>query len=145
LNNSSTRTLSSNHNDTFGYGDTQVYRETHKQGHFYTHPATLVSDTVPNADYGQCGISQPLDHHPNELPMASRDIQLQDSTTAALLPQDVTFDHDNGNSSNAMYGHPINSQTSGSREANLIDPFSGFDIPFWFEQDQYWDIFQNLD
>ncbi|KAH7083352.1 fungal-specific transcription factor domain-containing protein [Paraphoma chrysanthemicola] len=24
------------------------------------------------------------------------------------------------------------------------DPFSGFDIPFWFDQDQHWDIFQDF-
>jgi hypothetical protein len=23
-----------------------------------------------------------------------------------------------------------------------LDPFSGFDIPFWFEQDQHWDMLQ---
>ena len=23
-----------------------------------------------------------------------------------------------------------------------LDPFSGFDIPFWFDQDQYWDFSQ---
>ena len=25
-------------------------------------------------------------------------------------------------------------------DPNSLDPFSGFDIPFWFEQDQHWDF-----
>jgi hypothetical protein len=28
---------------------------------------------------------------------------------------------------------------------DALDPFSGFDIPFWFEQDQYWNVFQDFD
>jgi hypothetical protein len=109
------------------------------------HAPTSASDTVPKTDYGLSGISPSLAPDLNEARVVPRDVQLQNSPAAALLPQFSALEHGHTHSSDAIYGQQINSQTSGPRNADVIDPFSGFDIPFWFEQDQYWDVFQNFE
>jgi hypothetical protein len=137
--------LSSN-DDTLGRKDSQTAQETHEHHQTDRHGITsLSSSKVPSADYGLFGINQTLGHDPNQARMVSRETGLQDSSTAASLPQNATFDIDFANFSNVMQAPQISSQNNGSRYADMLDPFSGYDIPFWFEQDQYWDIFQNFD
>jgi hypothetical protein len=132
-------TLPSN-DDLLGCEDVKAYQQTREHHHVHNHDATSrSSDNVPSADYGLFGISQPLEQEPNKPRVVNRDMQLQDTPTATFLSQNTTFGHD------AMHLQQINSENSGSRYADMVDPFSGYDIPFWFEQDQYWDIFQNFD
>jgi hypothetical protein len=137
--NSQSGTLPSN-DDLLGCGDAKARQHTREHHHAYNHTATsLSSDRVPTADYGLFGISQSLEQEPNEARVVGRDMQLQDTPAAEFLSQNTTFGHD------AMHFQQTSSEISGSRYADMVDPFSGYDIPFWFEQDQYWDIFQNFD
>jgi hypothetical protein len=106
---------------------------------------SLSSDEVPSSDYGLFSINRTLEQTPNQAPMVSRGIQLQHIPTTASLSQNATSDTDFASFSNTMQAQQISSQNNDFRYADMPDPFSGYDIPFWFEQDQYWDIFQNFD
>jgi hypothetical protein len=55
-------------------------------------------------------------------------------------PSQFTFPNEDWNDfivSNGPYG-----QDAMFGEHNSLDPFSGFDIPFWFEEEQHWDMLQ---
>jgi hypothetical protein len=55
----------------------------------------------------------------------------------ALTSDPATF-------SNIMQGSQMFNQNTEAASFGTLDPFSGFDIPFWFEQDQHWDFFQDF-
>jgi hypothetical protein len=68
-------------------------------------------------------------------------------------PRNVGFDFDSANNLNhnttLSSGHDSYwnfflgteaADASSSGYSNGLDPFSGFDIPFWFDQEQHWDF-----
>jgi hypothetical protein len=136
----------SSSDDALGCRDSHTDLETHER-HVPDSYAidSLSSDKVPSADYGLFGINQTHERTSNQAPMVSRSTQLQHTPATVSLSQNATFDMDFASFSNTMQAQQINSQDNGFRYADMLDPFSGYDIPFWFEQDQYWDIFQNFD
>jgi hypothetical protein len=143
--NGQTGTLSSSH-DTLGCRGPHSDLKTHER--HQTDPYaidSLSSDKILSADYGLFGINQTLEQTLSQAPMASRDVQLQHTPGTVSLSHNATVDIDFASFSNTMQAEQISSQNNGFRYANMLDPFSGYDIPFWFEQDQYWDIFQNFD
>ena len=68
--------------------------------------------------------------------------QSQDSATST---HNTAFFDDNFAALNTVLqsGLPFD-QGHGPIPPDGLDPFSEFDIPFWFEQDQEWDIFQDF-
>jgi fermentation-respiration switch protein FrsA (DUF1100 family) len=63
----------------------------------------------------------------------------------ALRPQDFMADDSNTQLNEILGGGLPAGQSSDQGAFDALDPFSGFDIPFWFEQDQNWNIFQDFD
>jgi hypothetical protein len=144
-------TLPSGQNVTPSYGDRVLDQQTLELAPTAMQGPTSVAEVVPgtmsNADYGMLGISeahihesngtsQPTGNEPSGLP------QVMTSTTSTQ--RNTTFDNDSTVFSNFMHGRQDLNQSGDSGNLDILDPFSGFDIPFWFEQDQYWDIFQDI-
>jgi hypothetical protein len=95
-------------------------------------------ETVSNADYSMVGYNQ----RTNE-PLLPTGPVLQGLQPSTL--NSTTFDSGSAAFSDFMQGGQGLGQSSDPGNPLNLDPFSGFDIPFWFEQDQYWDILQNSD
>jgi hypothetical protein len=76
---------------------------------------------------------------------ATRDIEAwpkhADSAATSNLHYDTTVFDVQDNDWDAFMG-AINASDGMLGDANGLDPFSGFDIPFWFEQDQHWELLQ---
>jgi hypothetical protein len=73
-------------------------------------------------------------------PYADR-LGIADSTVANNLGYDASAISAQRNSWDVFMG--ANAAEYGiPGDSNSLDPFSGFDIPFWFEQDQHWDVLQ---
>lgn len=102
-----------------------------------------VHDPHNEAGYGLLGISQTHNVDPSGKSHASGDVQPQSLGADQLRQEDVYYDYDSATFSNAMQGHQSH-QESNQGYLDILDPFNGFDIPFWFEQDQHWDVFQNF-
>ena len=71
--------------------------------------------------------------------------QSQASYYTTLRPQDFMVDDSNAQLNEILGGGLPAGQSSDQGTFDALDPFSGFDIPFWFEQDQNWNIFQDFD
>jgi hypothetical protein len=108
--------------------------------------ATSVSEaathTVSSTDYNMSSYNQRHyeDFVDSSLP-SERVLQDLPPTTQ----QAATFDNSSAAFSDFMQGGQTLDQNSDQGNLYNLYPFSGFDIPFWFEQDQYWDILQNFD
>jgi hypothetical protein len=144
--------LPSSHNVAPSYGDRVLDQETLELAPTAIQVATSASEVVPgtmsNADYGMLGISeahmhesdgtsQPTGNEPSGLP------QVMTSTTSTQ--KNTALNNDSTVFSNFMHGRQDLNQSGDPGNLDILDPFSGFDIPFWFEQDQYWDIFQDVE
>jgi hypothetical protein len=71
-------------------------------------------------------------------PYADR-LGMADSTAANNLGHDASDISAQENSWDVFMGADA-AEYGVPGDINSLDPFSGFDIPFWFEQDQHWDI-----
>jgi hypothetical protein len=109
----------------------------------------LSSTGIPNANddasFGVSSVSQPQNQAPIEVSSAWGDVPAhlpQGSTMSNIRPHDSAY-----NSGNVLFDSFLFDNTALGQDGNpgALDPFSRFDIPFWFEEDQYWNIFQNLD
>ncbi|KAL5115851.1 hypothetical protein ACEQ8H_006253 [Pleosporales sp. CAS-2024a] len=68
---------------------------------------------------------------------SSQSSQLSSSTMDSLKQQDGTYAPGTVPFNSFVQDHRLG-QDSNSGYPDTLDPFSGFDIPFWFEQDQQW-------
>jgi hypothetical protein len=138
-----TRLPTNGRNDPAGHSDQQT-----RASPTPIDQSALSSTGIPNTDddtsFGMSGVSQPQSQAPIEVSSAWGDVPTH-------LPQSSTMpstrSHDSAYSDNVLFDSFLFDNTAPSQDGNLgaLDPFSRFDIPFWFEEDQYWDIFQNLD
>lgn len=94
--------------------------------------------------YGLAGISQPEQGYPFGAFRTAEDMQLHSSSLDDWRQQDDPYMYvsDNASFSSFLDSH-LESQGDNTGYLDVLDPFSGFDIPFWFEQDQHWDVFQD--
>ncbi|KAH8730711.1 fungal-specific transcription factor domain-containing protein [Phaeosphaeriaceae sp. PMI808] len=134
----------------------QLYEETLEEDSRNTHssPSALEYTQVadPNADYGLSSISGV---HDRALPSLDK-TPLTGSGLFSGQPQNVTgnlssqtyfnssLENNGDDFSTLMLGHPLTNQGINLGNLDHLDPFSGFDIPFWFEHDQHSDIFREL-
>lgn len=96
-------------------------------------------DQASNPGYGLFDIdSSANSNHPHSG-------QSQAPHYTAFRTQDFTADENNIQLNDILSGGLAAGQPSDQRAFDALDPFSGFDIPFWFEQDQNWNIFQDFD
>jgi hypothetical protein len=103
-----------------------------------TSAPTPVRETASDTDYSMFGYN--LETNEPLLPAGQVPQELQ-----SPLLHTTTFDDGSATFSEFMQGGQAFSQSSDIGNLYNLDPFSGFDIPFWFEQDQYWDILQTTD
>jgi hypothetical protein len=103
-----------------------------------TSAPTPVRETASDTDYSMFGYNLET----NE-PLLSA-MQVPQELQSPLL-RTTTFDDGSVAFSDFLQGGQGFGQSSDIENHYNLDPFSGFDIPFWFEQDQYWDILQNTD
>jgi hypothetical protein len=97
-----------------------------------------VRETVSNTDYSMFGYN----------PETNRPLLPAEQVPHGLQPpllHTTTFDDGSAAFSEFMQGGQGFGQSIDLGNLCNLDPFSGFDIPFWFEQDQYWDILQTTD
>jgi hypothetical protein len=102
-----------------------------------------VHDPDDEAGYGLHGISQSQEGAPSGRLQSSSDTQMQNPGTDQSRQQDASYGHDSSTFDNIMQGQQ-SQQESNQGYLDILDPFNGFDIPFWFEQDQHWNVFQNF-
>jgi len=89
--------------------------------------------------------------HPEQIGSQSRN-DVDSHHDAQFPPYDAAFDSSatSNQNHNATF-HEHNSywnifvgtegaNASSTEYSNGLDPFSGFDIPFWFDQEQHWDF-----
>ena len=112
---------------------------------------TLAAGFIPRtesiADYGLPGINQSNDEQIGGTTSTSEIVfpgQSQGEAMGAPKHRNATFDDDDTTFYSILQGDHTFDQGFGSGDLDALDPFSGFDIPFWFEQDQHWDIFQDF-
>ncbi|KAI4698439.1 hypothetical protein J4E81_005662 [Alternaria sp. BMP 2799] len=76
-------------------------------------------------------------------PLAEHHLQTRveppfDSSATSNLNHNATFlEH---NSYWNIFVGTEGANASSAEYSNGLDPFSGFDIPFWFDQEQHWDF-----
>lgn len=92
--------------------------------------------------YGLAVIEQPEQGYPFGPLRAAGDMQLHGSSLDDLRQQDSLYVSEDATFSRFLDSH-LESRGDNTGYLDLLDPFSGFDIPFWFEQDQHWDVFQD--
>jgi len=109
--------------------------------------ARFIPRTGSIADYGLPGINQSNDEQTGGTASTSGIVfpgQAQGEAMGAPRHRSATFDDDDTTFDSILQGDHTFDQGFGSGNLDALDPFSGFDIPFWFEQDQHWDIFQDF-
>lgn len=126
----------------------------HNQSHHDIHGAVSEATTYtsrPNlrtgsvADYGIPGMESSHSQPVAEPVSAAENVSSwQQQSEAVDVHRNTQFDHDSMTFSNILQGSQPFDQSFGTGSLDALDPFSGFDIPFWFEQDQHWDIFQDF-
>ncbi|KAH7396899.1 fungal-specific transcription factor domain-containing protein [Phaeosphaeria sp. MPI-PUGE-AT-0046c] len=89
-----------------------------------------------NAEYSLLGIEQPIEQIPNKL-RGSTSPERQSAPNTAFGIDTTSVD-------NAFIGDQVRGEEYNLTNFDALDPFSGYDIPFWLEQDQDWDIFQDF-
>jgi hypothetical protein len=99
-----------------------------------------VHDPDDEAGYGLHGIIQSRQGGAGAQSQSSSDTQMQSASANQPRQQDGSYGYDSTTFSNVMQTQQDNNQGY----LDILDPFNGFDIPFWFEQDQHWDVFQNF-
>ncbi|KAH6529959.1 hypothetical protein HBI07_172370 [Parastagonospora nodorum] len=108
-----------------------------------TAPTAEASVVTPgDPGYGLAGIDQADQGYPFGALRTAGDMQLHDSLLHDWGQQDSPYDPEVATFSTFLNSH-LESQGDGPGYLDALDPFSGFDIPFWFEQDQHWDVFQD--
>jgi hypothetical protein len=97
--------------------------------------APPIRNDAPNEDISQETNSIAPDH---ELQYQSSSAAF-DYTATSNLTQDATLSDEHDSYWNIFLGKE-GADASFSGYSNDLDPFSGFDIPFWFDQEQHWDF-----
>ena len=94
-------------------------------------------------DYGLIGTKQHIDHvqtaSGGRLPLE----RLQGSALTTTLAPNTTI-NENTTFHDIFQNPRLPGQDSTFSTLDTLDPFTGFDIPFWLEQDHDWDIFQDF-
>ncbi|KAF2830534.1 hypothetical protein CC86DRAFT_162661 [Ophiobolus disseminans] len=116
-----------------------------------TDTATLAPESPPHtesiADYGLSGTGHTIDQTLDGVASTGGDVlswQSQSEDIAAQRHRNNTLDVDLTAFNSVLQGDQPFHQGFGTGNVDALDPFSGFDIPFWFEQDQHWDVFQDF-
>jgi hypothetical protein len=99
--------------------------------------------TFDNSDYGLLGIGQDGRSYLDTMTRSNEDTQPQTWTANESRQQDIAYNNV-ASPSSFLPGHLVDPGNDPGY-LDILDPFSGFDIPFWFEQDQHWDLFQNYE
>jgi hypothetical protein len=109
--------------------------------HFTTSAPEAIHVPLNDSDYGPVAIGRAEQSYSGASWVAVG-MQPQSSFVNDWRQQDIAYNHDNATSSTFLHGHLVD-QGNDPGYLDMLDPFSGFDIPFWFEQDQHWDVFQD--
>lgn len=99
------------------------------------------------ADYSLPTVPQASERESHQAPPTRGNILSWNSHPEPSAPPDYHFNalgSDSTAFNSILPGNHTFNQNVDAASFNTLDPFSGFDIPFWFEQDQHWDIFQDF-
>jgi hypothetical protein len=105
----------------------------------YRHDRIRVQDTVATSDAILERSTESVTNHETNstrLPNIGR----LPANNIDYNPMNFTFPNEDWSDFIASNGPFV--QDAISAEQNSLDPFFGFDIPFWFEEEQYWDMLQ---
>jgi hypothetical protein len=138
------RSSTSNQNDPVNHNSERALANS-----WPTHPAAAnpadMANTICDTDFG---VTQPQHQTSVGLSSTCGDICIdpsQASATSTMGPSNSALDNSNVLFRDFLHDSPGPGQDDNLEAFDVLDPFSGFDIPFWFEEDQDWNIFQNLD
>ncbi|OAL06411.1 hypothetical protein IQ06DRAFT_78932 [Phaeosphaeriaceae sp. SRC1lsM3a] len=98
--------------------------------------AQNVSRANNDAEYGLLGIEQPDG--------VSSIVADENVHSEQQSVPNITLATGPASSNDVFSGYQLPGEERDIINFDALDPFSGFDIPFWLEQDQNWDIFQDF-
>jgi hypothetical protein len=105
------------------------------------------SRALSREDYGLSTLQETSHRETHQAPAASSNFfQWSPQPEAPGAPRypSTALASDPATFNNIMPGSQMFDQNMEAASFGALDPFSGFDIPFWFEQDQHWNIFQDF-
>jgi hypothetical protein len=140
-------TSSSEHDNVQGHDAQWPQRNSSSQLPTTSHTTSSAYDPVHDPDdeagYGLHGISRSHQGAPSGRLQSSSDTHMQNLGVNQPRQQDGSYGYENPSFNNVIQGQQSQQETN-QGYLDILDPFNGFDIPFWFEQDQHWDVFQNF-